>query len=225
MANSPFAGDKRSRSRNASARELLHERYGGEARREWRIGKEGVGPSFRFALNLSRPSLRAKRSNPERHLSTGLLRRFAPRNDEARKGSGTPTDAHSNLPCCWHGRASSRRRTSIGVPPRLCPREYSIPRCNLRPVSWDLAERRSVTIPLPGAASDAVCAGVTRPRPVPVQRAPRGPVRSAGRLMPKAARERFATPRAGAALAPCAGVPPAQVLYERESRTDMYLKQ
>jgi hypothetical protein len=30
----------------------------------------------------SEPSLRAKRSNPERFRSTGLLRRFAPRNDE-----------------------------------------------------------------------------------------------------------------------------------------------
>jgi hypothetical protein len=44
--------------------------------------KEGVVPSFRFALLI-----------------------FA---TTKRKGSGTPTDALSNLPCCWHGRALSR---------------------------------------------------------------------------------------------------------------------
>jgi hypothetical protein len=77
-----------------------------------------------------------------------------------------------------------------------------------------------VVVPIPGAEACAVCAGVTRPRPVPVQRAPRGLVCSARRLMPEAARERFATPPAGTALAP---VPryafAAGPFRERESRT------
>jgi hypothetical protein len=48
------------------------------------------------------------------------------------KGSGTPTDALSNLPCCWHGRASSRMRTSIGVPPRLLPEGDLLPKALLQ---------------------------------------------------------------------------------------------
>ncbi len=67
--------------------------------------------------------------------------------------------------------------------------------------SGDLAERRSLDPPS-GGDPHAVCAGVTRPHLSLVQRAPRGPVRSAGMLMPKAARERFTTPPAGTALAP-----------------------
>ncbi len=108
----------------------------------------------------------------------------------------------SYMPCCWHGRAPSRRRTSIGVPPRLCPRDCPPKGPTSGHASGDLAERRPVGIPLPGAGTNAVVAGVTRPHLSLVQRAPRGPVRNAGMLMPKAARERFTTPPAGTALAP-----------------------
>ena len=91
-----------------------------------------------------------------------------------KKGSGTPADACSNLPCSWHGR---------------CPPSISSPACgdmegaarlsafhrgsNVRAFArcarlqarlpGTRQERRSVTFPLPGAASDAVVAGVTRP--------------------------------------------------------------
>jgi hypothetical protein len=67
--------------------------------------------------------------------------------------------------------------------------------------SWDVAERRSLDPPSGGRSARSLC-GCYPPEPVPVQRAPRGPVRSAGMLMPKAARERFAIPPAGTALAP-----------------------
>jgi hypothetical protein len=154
------------------------------ARRE----KKGLVPSFRFALLI-----------------------FA---TTKRKGSGTPTDALSNLPCCWHGRALSRsahayrRSTTVLTQGTRHPKGPASGHA-----SWDVAERRSCSRPHSWGRTDTVCAGVTRPRPVPVQRAPRGPVRSAGRLMPEAARERFAMPPAGAALAPRADVPPARVLH------------
>jgi hypothetical protein len=80
-----------------------------------------------------------------------------------------------------------------------------------------VAERRSLDPPSGGRSARSLC-GCYPPEPVPVQRAPRGPVRSAGMLMPKAARERFAIPPAGTALAPlprCASG--AGPLRERDS--------
>jgi len=67
------------------------------------------------------------------------------------------------------------------------------------PGTWQSADPFA---PCQGEDPHAVIAGVTRPNLSHVQRAPRGPVRSAGRLMPKAARERIARPPAGTALAP-----------------------
>ena len=67
------------------------------------------------------------------------------------------------------------------------------------PGTWRSADP---LIPRQGEDPHAVVAGVTRPHLSLVQRAPRGPVRSAGMLMPKAARERLTTPPAGTALAP-----------------------
>ena len=67
------------------------------------------------------------------------------------------------------------------------------------PGTWQSADP---LIPRQGEDPHAVYAGVTRPNLSHVQRAPRVPVRSAGRLMPEAARERFASPPAGTALAP-----------------------
>ena len=84
------------------------------------------------------------------------------------------------------------------------------------PGTWRSADP---LIPVRGEDPHAVVAGVTRPHLSLVQRAPRGPVRSAGMLMPKAARERFTTPPAGTALAPCPGVSPARVLYMSEIRS------
>ncbi len=79
--------------------------------------------------------------------------------------------------------------------------------------SGDLAERRSCCVPLPGEEPTQFMRALPAPTcPFIVQRAPRGPVRSAGMLMPEAARERIATPRAGTALAPTFGMPPEGVL-------------
>jgi hypothetical protein len=81
----------------------------------------------------------------------------------------------------------------------------------------------------PGAVHiwDAALAGVTRPKPVPVQRAPRRPVIVPAGRIPGAARERSANPPAGTALAPSSGLPPEGVPIERdwpcvtELRTDV----
>jgi hypothetical protein len=52
----------------------------------------------------------------------------------------------------------------VGVPPRFSLGEYSIPKLRLQArLPGTRQERRSVTFPLPEAASDAVVAGVTRP--------------------------------------------------------------
>ena len=59
-------------------------------------------------------------------------------------------------------------------------------------------ERRSVTFPLPGAASDAVVAGVTRPNLSQSSGSTPPTGRNAGLLMPKAARERNVSFRARA---------------------------
>src|ERR1700733_8991404 len=87
--------------------------------------------------------------------------RFATR--KKMKGYGTPTDALSNLPCCWHGRALSRARTPIGVPPRLWPRRDLLPRALLQatfPGTWNW--RRCRNDPHSWGGTDAVFAGVTR---------------------------------------------------------------
>jgi hypothetical protein len=93
-----------------------------------------------------------------------------------KKGSGTPTDACSNLPCSWHGRCpppyppphagedKGGGSSPVGVPPRFSLGEYSIPKLRLQArLPGTRQERRSVTFPLPEAASGAVVAGVTRP--------------------------------------------------------------
>jgi len=95
-----------------------------------------------------------------------------------------------------------RARSPVGVPLTVLPWRLSLPRCDFRPcflgrgVSAD-----PVVVPLPGQHRRSCC-GRYPPSPVPVQRAPRGPVRSAGRLMPETARVRIVTPPAGTALAP-----------------------
>ncbi len=93
--------------------------------------------------------------------SLSAYARFATR--KKMKGYGTPTDALSNLPCCWHGRALSRARTPIGVPPRLWPRRDLLPRALLQatfPGTWNW--RRSRNDPHSWGGTDAVFAGVTR---------------------------------------------------------------
>ena len=57
--------------------------------------------------------------------------------------------------------------------------------------SWDVAERRSVTIRLPAAEPNAVCAGVPA---LDLSQSSRGPVCSAGRLMPETARHDYRRP-------------------------------
>ena len=71
--------------------------------------------------------------------------------------------------------------------------------------SWDVADARSYGPPT-GAKIVRVSTGVTTRPPVPVQGLNTHTGRSTGALMPKAARERVTSPRAGAALAPFQGV-------------------
>src|SRR5581483_7630876 len=135
------------------------------------------------------------------------------------KGHETPTDAAVQPAVLlgtaappWGGaRLSASHRGS-------CRGEISSPRRCSRPCFPGRGLAPLCHIPIPGAETDAVFAGVTRLHPSQFKRAPRTPVVSAGRLMPEAARERSAKPPAGTAPAPDPGVPPRPVLYERDLR-------
>ena len=101
-------------------------------------------------------------------------------------GGETPTDAMSDYAVPYgHGRAPVGVRTTVGVPPRLLPRGLSSPKAQRQarlPGVWPI-RRAGVTRPDLSQSSDSTSrAG-----------------RSAGRLMPDAARERVAKPPAGTA--------------------------
>jgi hypothetical protein len=126
-----------------------------------------------------------------------------------KKGKRNADRRKSNLPCCWHGRASSRMRTPVGVPPRLSPKGVVVPKAQLQamlPGTWP--ERRSRSRPPSGGRTDAVVAGVTRPGLSQSGDAPRAPVVVPAGPMPETARARFARPPAGTALAPYVGSHP-----------------
>ena len=146
-----------------------------------------------------------------------------------REGSGTPTDAGENCP---HQRVRGAPRRGRLAPTLRCGRarlsafhhgscqgEISSPRRCSRPCFPGRGLAPLCHIPIPGAETDAVFAGVTRLHPSQFKRAPRTPVVSAGRLMPEAARERGVTPPAGTVLAPPSGLPPEGVLHERVIRS------
>jgi hypothetical protein len=93
--------------------------------------------------------------------------------------------------------AHAYRRSTAALPSGLL-----IQRCQLQAMfPGTRISAGPVTSPFLGQSRRSFC-GRYPPSPVPVQRAPRGLVRSAKRLMPEAARERFASPPAGTALAP-----------------------
>jgi hypothetical protein len=159
-----------------------------------------VRPSFAntATLEVRRESRATEKEGVVPAISCPLRPFATPRN----KGSGTPTDAVILVPCCWarpriHRDAHIYRRSTAVLTQGRSPPKGPAP----GHASWDVAERRSLDPPSGGRSARRLC-GCYPPEPVPVQRAPRAPVGSAGRLMPKAARERFATPPAGTALAP-----------------------
>jgi len=103
-------------------------------------------------------------------------------------------------------RASSGTRTSVGVPPRLSPKGLSSPKAQrqaMLPGTWP---ERSVLYARPnlGAETLRLSTGVTRAKPVPVQRSTSRAGHSAGRHDAQAARERTVSvrPRAPHPLRP-----------------------
>jgi hypothetical protein len=144
--------DERRRSRNACARPSLANAATVKARREWRDGKRRGGACLllcayaRFAIPwVSLPP--SHEASADRSLNPGY----------ENKGSGTPTDAVVLVPCCWHGRASSRRRSAERA--RLSafhhgsgPGEISSQGPCSRPRFLGLGiGADAVTIPIPGA--------------------------------------------------------------------------
>ena len=122
-----------------------------------------MGPSFQFALLPLRKIFvgwaKARSAVPTCCLCdfrVGFASLSPPYKE--RKGSGTPTDATSNLPCCWHGRASSRDAHAYRRPTAALTRGSSPPQGPAPGhVSWDVAERRSVGDPLPGQIARSLC--------------------------------------------------------------------
>ncbi len=138
--------------------------------------KEGVVPAFVLPATLTSPSNKRKR-NADRRLVQPAVLLARPR---------IRRDAHIY------------RRSTAALPLGLCIAKVQLQA--MLPGTWRSAD--PVVIPRQEAEPTQFVRGVTRPNLSLVQRAPRGPVRSAGMLMPKAARERIAKPRAGTALAP-----------------------
>ena len=140
--------------------------------------------------------------------------RVKPGNDESKdeskkakkKGCGTPADAIRNLPCRWHGRAPSGMRTPVGVPPRLSPEGLIVPKAQLQARLPGTRQERSIRKARSNRGAEILrrAAGVTRACLSQPRDASPAPVIVPGGVMPEAARERFATPPAGTALAPMA---------------------
>ena len=161
-------------------------------------------PAFCRPLTPASPTRHCEeRSDEEQSISSTLHWIASPCSQRRNnKGSGTPTDAWSLYavllarPRILRDAHIYRRSTAV------LPWGVFHPQVQLQamlPGTWQSADP---LIPRQGEDPHAVIAGVTRPNLSHVQRAPRVPVRSAGRLMPEAARERFASPPAGTALAP-----------------------
>ncbi|MGA2894475.1 MAG: GIY-YIG nuclease family protein [Xanthobacteraceae bacterium] len=89
----------------------------------------GGAPSSLFAppcfAVICRVALAAKPRNPRFAAWWVSLRSTHPTNQK-KKGSGTPTDVHSNLRTCGCG-ALLREGSPIGVPPRFSPQRVSHP--------------------------------------------------------------------------------------------------
>jgi hypothetical protein len=166
-------------------------------------GKEGVVPAFRCAYaRFAKPSLRGakRRSNPGPRHCTGLLR-FA-RNDENKRkrnadrrmvSSCRAADTAAHPARCAH--LSAFHRGS-------CQREISSPRLCFRPCFLGRGGAPTCDSPFRGQHRTQFVRVLPATDLSQSSEAPRAPVRSAGRLMPEAARERIAIPPAGTALAP-----------------------
>jgi hypothetical protein len=114
--------------------------------------------------------------------------------NEKRIGGETPTDARSSLPrltgtaAPLSGEAHIYRRSTAALAPRSLSSQGTQHQARL-PATW---RGHVLRIPLSGRYP---------PLPVPVQRRTSRSGHNAGEMMPNAARERVASPRAGTALA------------------------
>ena len=163
----------------------------------------------------------------ERYRSRGALRTRVLQQErkplmfrlQIKKGGGAPEGANrmgrttrADVATCprfgrgaRHGRSAYanrplRARSPFGAPPRLWPKFLGLGFSTSGQVSWDAALERA----LPAFAC-----------PSPAD-APRAPAVIPADMMPEAARERFARPPAGTALAPLSGSHLESALVERD---------
>ena len=132
-------------------------------------GKEGVVPAFTCALQLLRQDLETLILSENRFPLFGIMLRK--RKDMERRQTLYPTcrAAGTAAPPAGGAHLSAFHRGSDLRAFARCARLQA-----RFPGTW--RERRSVTVPLPEAASGAVGAGVTRPRLSQSSGAPHGPV-------------------------------------------------
>ena len=140
-----------------------------------------------FASELCEPR-RARKSLPPQRWATNFApegRRSADRRTVHVRAAQTSMRELAQLICCAAA-ARIASRSPFGAPPRHSPGRTHPP----------LAQLQLPRFLRPGST------GVTRCRLSRVYRAPRRPVIMPAERWPRAARERFARPRAGTALAP-----------------------
>ena len=170
--------------------------------RSQRVRPEVAGPMTGSAT---------KQSRTERRLDCFATRRFA-RNDERKKGGGTPIDAVYQPPRLRAARAlqsalACRRSTAALAGGTL------VPRAQLQAMFPGTWQGRSILKASPNRGRKTLrsSTGVTRADLSQSRECTSRTGRSAGQMMPEAAREAGRIlPPAGAALAPSSGVPSAE---------------
>ncbi len=181
-----------------------------------------------------RSGLAAKRRNPPyRHVSRHGIRRVSLRSTHpTEKKKGKRNAGRRNVSCPHaSGVRYTPRKGGLRRPPLAgalaCRRSTAVLAKGTAHPQGSASGQASrdaagafgpVRPPQPGGGDLALLHGryPRRKKPVPVQRCTSRAGRSAGRLMPEAARKRGVNPPAGAALAPPPGLPPEGVLSSSE---------
>ena len=137
--------------------------------------------------------------------------RFAMTTEKNKKGRQNADKRVSNLRAFTGAARTYRVRSPVGVPPRLRLRR---PNATAQLQAMLPGTRQDARSGKPAPTGERRPRALTRALPAPVCPQSRERTsqtgRSAGRMMPKAARERTANPPAGTALAPPSGVPSAE---------------
>ena len=159
----------------------------------------------RVSANAATFEVRRRSARRKRRGGACLCRSATPASPELNKkekGYGTPTDAYPTV-CIVGCSARCSQRARLSAFHRGSRQgELSSPRLSVRPCFLGRGGARDPEkSPVRGKIERSLC-GCYPPQPVPAQGSISHPGHSAGRHDARAARERFAIPPAGTALAP-----------------------